>query len=158
MDDATRQALDAAKQASFGQLLFRCARLLDAIAVDRIRGKLDLPELRPAHTALFPHLDLDGTRPTELARRMGISKQAVGQLVDDLERMGVLERVSDPSDRRARLVRFVSRDGLHVLLEGLGQLGTLEAELTAAIGTERAGELHEALTALLPELERRHPE
>ena len=64
--------------------------------------------IRPAHTALFPHIDLSGTRQTALARRMGVSKQAVGQLVSELEQMGALERVPDPSDGRARLVRFAA--------------------------------------------------
>ena len=148
--------IEAAKAASTAQLLFRCARLLDAYAIGRLRAVSGQP-IRPAHTKLFPHIDLAGTRPTELARRLGISKQAVGPLVADLEAMGVVERVPDPSDRRARLVRFAAGpDGDHVLLHGLRHLAAVEAELAAALGTGRWSTLHGLLTDLLPLVEARH--
>ena len=146
----TTAAIEAAKAASAVQLLFRCARLLDEHSLARLRAETGLP-IRPAHTRLFPHIALEGTRPTEIARRVGVSKQAVGVLIADLEQMGVVERVSDPNDRRARLVRFVSsRAGTHVLLDGLRMLGRVEAELASALGTQRWKELHAILTDLLP--------
>ncbi|HCH65240.1 MAG: MarR family transcriptional regulator [Deltaproteobacteria bacterium] len=146
----TVAAIEAAKAASTAQLLFRCARLLDERALARLRTETGLP-IRPAHTRLFPHIDLEGTRPTEVARRMGISKQAVGSLIAELEQMGVVERISDPGDRRARLVRFgTSSDGAHVLLDGLRMLGCIEADLAAALGPDRWHALHALLTDLLP--------
>ncbi len=60
--------------------------------------------------------------------------------------MGVLERVPDPADGRARLVRFVR--GGEALLDGLGTLRELEDELAAEIGAERMGALRDALLAL----------
>jgi len=151
----TTAAIEAAKAASAAQLLFRCARLLDAHALARLREETGRA-VRPAHTRLFPHIDLAGTRPTEIAGRMGISKQAVGVLVADLEAMGVVERVPDPSDRRARLVRFVSGpDGGHVLLDGLRMLAGIEAELAEELGAERWSALHRLLTDLLPLLSAR---
>jgi DNA-binding transcriptional ArsR family regulator len=131
-------------------LLFRCARLLDEHALAQLRAWTGLP-IRPAHTRLFPHIDLGGTRPSELARRLGVSKQAVGPLIAELEQMGVVERVPDPKDRRARLVVFgTAADGAHVLLDGLRMLGQIEAELAAALGPERWQTLHCILTDLLP--------
>ncbi len=148
--DATTAAIEAAKAASTAQLLFRCARLLDEYALSRLRSETGQP-IRPAHTKVFPHIDLDGTRPTELARRMGISKQAVGQLVADLEDMGVVERVPDPTDRRGRLVQFVQHaDGGHVLLDGLRLLAAVEQDLAQELGEERWKHLHALLTDLLP--------
>jgi hypothetical protein len=47
------------------------------------------PRLRRSHTSLLPHIDLGGTRVTDLAERLGVSKQAASQLVDDLEAIGV---------------------------------------------------------------------
>src|SRR5690349_10738908 len=107
--------VDAAKQQSAGQLLLKCARLLDERAVARINRQGPQVRLRPAHTGLLPHIDKEGTRLTELARRVGVTKQAVGQLVEDLERMGVVERAPDPLDGRARLVRFTDR-GLQAIM------------------------------------------
>ena len=146
----TVAAIEFAKAASTAQLLFRCAGLLDAYALDRLRTETGLA-VRPAHTRLFPHIDLEGTRPTEIARRVGVSKQAVGILIAELEQMGVVERVVDPSDRRARLVRFgTAADGAHVLLDGLRMLGRIEADVATALGPERWQALHAILTDLLP--------
>lgn len=148
-----QQAIAAAKSASTAQLLFKCARLVNELALERLRLATG-QALRPAHTALFPLIDLEGTRLTEIARRAGVSKQAVAPLVDELVAMGALEKVPDPSDGRARLLRFArGPDGRSGLLAGLALLGTLEAELQAALGGARWFALHDALSSLEPLLE-----
>lgn len=155
MPHPDQAAIEAAKRASTAQLLFKCARLLNEQGLARVRAETGQP-VRPAHAALFPHIDLEGTRITEIARRAGITKQAVGQLVDDLEAMGTVERVRDPTDGRARLVRFArGPDGDHAILHGLRVLGALEAELRAEVGADRWAALHDTLTVLLPILEER---
>nr|WP_237351639.1 MarR family transcriptional regulator [Rhizobium sp. ACO-34A] len=63
-------------------------------------------ETRIAHVNLTRNLDIGGTRLTELARRAEMSKQAMGELVEQCAQMGLVERSDDPSDRRARLVTF----------------------------------------------------
>src|SRR5687768_13459295 len=63
-------------------------------------------DLRPAHLVVFQHIDLDGTRLTELADRALMTKQSMGYLVDYLEEHGYVERTSDPTDGRARVVRL----------------------------------------------------
>ena len=147
--------IEDAKGRSTAQLLFRCARLVNVLGLARVRAHTGL-EIRPAHTALFPHIDLAGTRQTELARRMGISKQAVGQLVAELEHMGALQRVPDPTDGRARLVRFATAEGgQHPILAGLAVLGQVEMDLAEAVGAPRWAALHDALTVLLPLVESR---
>lgn len=152
VDPAFVERVEEAKAQSVAQLLFKCARLLNEQAVARIGQAPGAPRLRPAHTSLFPHIDHGGTRLTELARRLGISKQAVGQLVDELEQMEVVERVPDPSDGRAKLICFSQRPG-RSLLDGLRGLRELEAELEQEIGEQRMAALHEALTVLLAVLE-----
>lgn len=138
--------LERAKRASTLQVLFRTARLLDAAAVARVRRVHGVPDLRPAHTAVLPHIALEGTRLTTLAARMGVSKQAAGPLVDDLVAQGLLERVPDPSDRRARLIRFV--DGGAGLLAGISVLAALEDDLAAHLGQDRWATFREVLLAL----------
>src|SRR5688572_14269579 len=132
-DAAYRAELEARKRESVGQLLFKCARLFDEQARERVRDQTGTVPLRAAHTALFPHIALEGTRLTDLAARLGVSKQAVGQTVADLETLGVLEYVAHPEDGRAKLVRFSAR-GRRGLLQGLGVLKTLEEELATDIG------------------------
>jgi DNA-binding MarR family transcriptional regulator len=140
--------LEQAKAESVAQLLFKCARLLNEQALARVKLPEGAPRIRPAHTSLFPHIDLAGTRLTELAKRMGISKQAVGQLVDELEQLEVIERIADPEDGRAKLIRFRQRPGAS-LLDGLAHLRRFETELGDALGPARMAALHDGLTALL---------
>src|SRR5689334_14526247 len=110
--------VERAKAASTLQLLFRAARLLDERAVARVAKEAPGGiRMRTAHTALLPHLDFEGVRLTDLARKLEVSKQAVGPLVDELEAMGVVERIADPDDGRAKRVRF-SRKGHAALLHG----------------------------------------
>src|SRR5881275_3377767 len=65
-----------------------------------------------------PHLNLllypgpQGARPSELAARRGISKQAVNYLLGELERLGYLERHADPADRRSKRVALTHRGEL----------------------------------------------
>jgi DNA-binding MarR family transcriptional regulator len=147
-----RQRLEQQKQASTLQLLFKASRLANERALAMVRQRAPDSPVRPAHTALFPHIDLEGTRQTVLASRLGISKQAVGQLVDDLVAMGMVERVPDPDDARARLVCFTATGRL-ALLDGLAVLMQLQAELGARAGPESIEELHRGLVALLAALE-----
>lgn len=123
------QAWELAKRESLAQIILKLARRIDEEAVARMREQHGWSELTPAHTRLFPHIDLDGTRATTLAGRLNVSKQAISQLVSDLEEMGVLERVPDPSDGRAKLVRFADLDSLFV---GLGVLDSLADEVFVA--------------------------
>jgi hypothetical protein len=88
------ERLAVRKRESTAQLLLKCARLVNE------RALASLPHgdarVRPAHTQLFPHIALAGTRISELAEKLGITKQAVGQLVDDLEAWGLVRRSAGP--------------------------------------------------------------
>lgn len=64
-----------------------------------------------SHVTITRNLDLEGTRATELARRAGITKQSVSELINQLEAEGVVERRPDPADGRAKIVYF-SKAGL----------------------------------------------
>src|SRR6478735_7807961 len=128
-------ALEARKRESVAQLLFKCARLVNERAIARVN---DLPyaiRLRASHTNLFPHLDFEGVRITELARRLDISKQAISQTI------------AEPSDGRARLARFTDK-GKQAIMQGLGVLRGIETEMERSIGKPKFDALHEALLAL----------
>jgi DNA-binding MarR family transcriptional regulator len=144
---AYQDKLEAAKSRSTVQLLFKAARLLNERAIEHARKQTNKP-IRVTHTALFPHIDLEGTRLTELASRLAVTKQAAGQLVDELVVMGMLERVPDPLDARAKLVRF-SKRGRAGLLEGLSVLGDIEKEIRSRIGDAKMRTLHDALASII---------
>ena len=78
-------------------------RLLAALA------QAGFGDLRSSHLALFRHLQPDGSRVTELAQHLRMTKPSVVYLVNDLEDRGYVERLPDPSDRRAVLVRRTER-------------------------------------------------
>jgi hypothetical protein len=135
---------------SLVQLLLQAARLVDQSAVLLAKEEA-ARSLRPAHARLIPYIGPDGTRLSDLAQRVGISKQAVGQLVDELEALGVVARVADPADGRARLVVFrtslaplpipaplqLIEDGLDEIL-GEARMARLRqdlADVVAALGT-----------------------
>lgn len=144
--------LEARKRSSLAQVLFKAARLFNEQALERVRERTGT-SIRASHTALFPHIDHDGTRLTTLAARLGISKQAVGQLVTELEVMGTLERVPDPDDGRAKLVRFVQRNGRSSIHEGLDLLIEFEKQIAEGLGPRATAQLHKHLLALLDILE-----
>ena len=146
-----KRRLETEKSRRTVQLLFKAARLLNDRAIGRVRERTGKP-VRLAHTALLPHVDLAGTRLTTLAERLGVSKQAAGQLVDELVELGMLERVPDPNDARAKLVRF-SKRGEQTLFDGLEVLRELEDEIRTWVGDSRMIALHAALAAVVARLD-----
>lgn len=147
-----RRELEVLKRASVAQLLFKSARLLNEYAIAQMVA-VGHEGIRVTHTKLFPHVDLEGTRMSVLAERVGVSKQAIGQWVDELEGMGLLERVPDPDDGRAKLVRF-ARDG-ESLIDGVKALIAIEREFAGVLGEERWQDLGESLATLIEDLEER---
>lgn len=63
-------------------------------------------EIRYSHINLTRNLDISGTITTELARRAGMTKQAMGEIVEQCEQLGLVERIKDTRDARAKIVRF----------------------------------------------------
>ena len=93
--------------------------------------------LTASHIHITRHLALNGSRLTELAQRAGVSKQAMGKLVDQCEAWGLVQRQSDLQDARARRVVFTTA-GLAWLKAFEEAVGQAEAELRAAVGAEVA--------------------
>lgn len=89
----------------------------------------------------------EGTRLTELAEQAQITKQAAGSLVDQLERAGYVERVPDPTDARARLVRLAPR-GRAAQEKAREMERTIDAEWERHLGRARMRELRRALADL----------
>jgi DNA-binding MarR family transcriptional regulator len=104
-------------------------------------------DLTIAQSRLMMGLDAEGTRLSVLADRAQIAKQTATALVDRLERAGYVERVPDPSDGRARLVRMTARAEAVVPL-ARAEEDRIEAEWREHLGAKRMQQLREALTAL----------
>jgi DNA-binding MarR family transcriptional regulator len=92
-------------------------------------------------------IDPDGTRISVLAERAGVAKQTATALVDRLERAGYVERVPDPDDGRARLVRLTAK-GRRAIPVARAEEERLEREWEQHLGPRRMRQLREALTML----------
>jgi DNA-binding MarR family transcriptional regulator len=109
------------------------------------------PEIRAPHGDVFGFLDDGGTQVSELARRAQITKQSMAELVAHLERHGYVERVADPGDRRAKLVRATAR-GREVYAIAREVIAEIEREWTALLGARNMRRLRELLQQLNEEL------
>jgi DNA-binding MarR family transcriptional regulator len=131
-------ALGAAQRALIGAMMARLtARGFDGMT--------------PAFASLIPLLDATGARSTALAQRAGVTKQAMSQLVRELEKRGYVEQVADPTDTRAKLVRLTTRGVAlrQACLEARGELQALAAKALGEAALTRLqrdlGELTRAL-------------
>lgn len=101
-------------------------------------------QTRRSHVNLTRHLDIAGTRITELARRAAMTNAAMTELIDQCEAIGLVERIADPADKRARVVRFTP--GGEKWLKDFGRAVTQAQREMAEQTGER--ELAAVLTAL----------
>ena len=89
----------------------------------------------------------EGMRPSELAARMRITKQALNYLLGDLERRGYIERRPDPDDRRSRRIALTDR-GRSLIPVIRSAVADTEREWAAALGKARFAQLRELLVEL----------
>jgi DNA-binding MarR family transcriptional regulator len=112
----------------------------------RARGHL---AIRPKHGAVFANIERQGTRPSVMAERAGIGKAAMGELIDELQRLGYVRREPDPSDRRAKLV--VPTDAAVEVTNIVHEFNmNLETTYRELLGEEAYQALRTALQAIAP--------
>ena len=104
-------------------------------------------DLDPAHLNVFQYPGPQGARPTELATRLRISKQALNYSLGQLERLGYLERQQDPDDLRSKRVALTRRgtSAIDVIREAVAEVETAWAE---QLGPERFAQLRGLLLEL----------
>ncbi len=105
---------------------------------------------KPSHSAVFAQIRPEGSRLTELARGANMTPQAMGELVDELEALGYLERQPDPTDRRAKLILLTDR-GRACVAAGVATIQGIEERIEAILGARGHAELRRLLTKLLEE-------
>ena len=130
-----------------GRLLGHAVRRFDERVLELMAHNVDVPlalsnlaarsQVSAAHVHVTRHLALGGSRLTELAQRAGMSKQAMGDLVDQCEAWGLVTREADPLDARARRVRFTPT-GLAWLQAFKEAVAQAEAEFRAEVGHQVA--------------------
>ena len=130
-----------------GRLMGEALRRFDARVLQLMAGSIDVPlalsnlaardQVGAAHIHITRHLAVGGSRLTDLALSAGMSKQAMGDLVDQCEAWGIVRREADPHDRRARRVVFTA-SGLAWLEAFRCAVAQAEDEFRQAVGDDVA--------------------
>jgi DNA-binding MarR family transcriptional regulator len=119
--------------------------------IRRLHQRLDaagFADVRPAHGNVMGQLPVrGGARITDIATNTHLTKQTIGYLVDDLVALGYVERVEDPSDARARLVRYTSK-GRDARRQAIEAFKGIEAEWTEKLGEHKMRQLRKLLDEL----------
>ena len=134
-----------------GQLLVQMTRLFRKDLFARLSDQAGLVGIRPSHLHVFANMVGGGRRLTELADAASMSLSSMQELVDDLERRGIVEREPDPTDGRAKLIVLTDK-GLAALAPAGSIIEGLELEYANRIGEERFEEMCLALNALIDDL------
>ena len=130
---------------NLGRLFLNAFRWMDASFIELLadRGWRQIPK---SNSLVFPHLLAGGIRPAEIARRAGVSRQAVHQVLGDLRKKGFVEMRPDPTNRRAKLVFLTARG--KEFDEAVGDAASrLERALADRIGSGNVRSLRAALEA-----------
>jgi DNA-binding MarR family transcriptional regulator len=116
-------------------------------AIHKMRDRLaeeGYGDIREGYGCVFGFIDIDqGSRLTELAERSGLTKQAVGEVIPELEQLGYLTREPDPRDRRAKIIKLTPK-GRDACLTGRRLFAEIEREWAEELGEELLAGLREA--------------
>jgi DNA-binding MarR family transcriptional regulator len=144
------------KEDNFAPALAAAGRALTATMMARVAG-CGFSDMTPALASLMSLLDATGVRATALAQRAGITKQAISQLVRELEARGFVEQVPDSTDTRAKIVRLTKRGiDLHAACADVKR--ELQAIAIAKLGKSRVLQLQRDLLELTAALEEYAPD
>jgi DNA-binding MarR family transcriptional regulator len=124
--------------------LFEIAK--DAFFED-FRAELEQAEfadIRPTHGCVFRFVKGGGLRLTVLAEMAGMTKQSVGEIVDDLEARGYVKRIPDPDDKRAKIICLTDR-GERAQATGLALFAKVEKQWAKRYGADRIAAVRELL-------------
>jgi DNA-binding MarR family transcriptional regulator len=141
----------AVERDHIGQLLAQLARLAQA----ELFARLAAAGLSPAGVApmhVTASIEADGSRLSELAAGARMTLPAMSELVDDLERLGMVERRPDPSDGRAKLI-VLTEAGWEAKRTALRVIGEIEAEFAQRVGPNRFEAAARTLDHLLRSLD-----
>jgi DNA-binding MarR family transcriptional regulator len=134
-----------------GQLLIQMTRLFRRDLFARLSVEPGLAGIRPSHLHVFANLVGGGRRLTELADAASMTLPSMQELVDDLQRRGIVARQPDPRDGRAKLIALTEK-GLDTLAPAGAIIEQLESEYADRIGSERFEDMCLALDTLVNDL------
>jgi DNA-binding MarR family transcriptional regulator len=123
--------------------LTRTLRVYNRLLLERLRAR-GFDDFSPAFPSLLSNLDADGTRIGVLAGRAGVTRQAAGQLLREIERCGYVKRWDSPTDARATVIAFTPR-GKRLLATVLELVEQIEGDFATMLGPGEFDRAREAL-------------
>ena len=137
--------IDAAYKLSnnMSRLLIELAKNFEQRALDKChqRGHTNI---RRSHTSLFSNLGFGAVRLTELAERAGITQQAMGKLVKEMEQVGYVKRHVDSADKRAKIIELTER-GVILVNDSMEIVDEILTEYTEVMGSDGIMDLEKSL-------------
>ena len=135
------------REKNIGRLFHQAARIYSEKALVLLHEK-GFNDITLYHTALISNLDIEGTQITLIAERAGMTKQAMGQLANELESKGYVSKSRDPEDKRAYKIAFTDK-GKEALEAAYHIKLMIEDEYTQILGKTNFLQLRQLLNTLL---------
>ena len=155
MADQTHQSSDTSisnlRNEHIGRVLMRSSRIFERLSLKRLTES-GFDDLRMVHLSFLRNLDLEGSRLVDIADNSNMTKQAAGQLAQELEAKGYITKAPSPHDGRAKIVAFTG-PGLK-LVDALPKvLADTEAEIAESIGEKTFKQIKLGLSLLITQYE-----
>lgn len=128
---------------NLAQMLMRAFLWVDEGLQNRLQSR-GWPHLSRAQSLVFVNIGEGVLRPSDIAQKMGVTRQAVHQTINELVQSGFVSLENDPNDKRAKIVSF-TEVGFNLASDALKSLREVEAELAARLGEQLVAQLREAL-------------
>ena len=107
--------------------------------------------LKLSFAQLIPQITPQGTRVVDIARHNSVSKQAIGQLANEIEALGYIRRLPDPTDKRSKLIQL-TKQGIDLIKDSTTFIADIEDEFVALIGEQQLKKLSGILATLFKKL------
>ncbi len=128
---------------NLSSLLIELARDFERKAIEKCHER-GHTQIRRSHSSLFRNMGFESVRLTELADRAGITQQAMGKLVKEMEREGYVKRHIDQSDKRAKIIEL-TEIGTKLVKDNMEIVDEILQEYSEALGSEGIEDLEKTL-------------
>lgn len=139
------------RSGNVGRLMNDAVKLFEQRVIDRMHEK-GFRDLSAAHINLTRHLDESGNRLTELAERAAMTKQSMRELVEQVERAGLVQGTPDPTDGRAKIIVFTP-EGLRWLQAFGESVQAAEQGMSEVLGQGEVDNIRRALARYVAALD-----
>jgi len=144
------EPISQVRDVHLGRMLLKLERKFTRLVLDKL-AQDGLDDITLRHFVVIPFIDEKGIRAVEIARQVGISKQAVSKLVDELLQKGYVSLKADPADGRASLV-YMSPKGNDFLRRAIEYTKQVETSWQAVVGKQEFKVMKKAMSTLLKTL------